>query len=125
MWCKACARALETTAEGDLLLEEMRCVAASHGDRKSWWEWRVNRGFSDHPDYLEGANAFANRQASICQALQAHCNKLAKVMEMWFSGGWVDYDAGASLESLTSPTLAEGNSLWNNIKRSGAEELVT
>ncbi|KAI1783649.1 hypothetical protein LXA43DRAFT_903106, partial [Ganoderma leucocontextum] len=100
MWCKARAHALESSAECDFLLAEMDRTAAFHDDQGKWWEGRVNRSFLEHPQYLEGANAYAYRQASIRHAMEVHCSSLANVMRYWFSGGQIPCDPAPSFSEL-------------------------
>ncbi|RDX40751.1 hypothetical protein OH76DRAFT_1459407 [Lentinus brumalis] len=74
-WCKARARAQRWSEEVELLEEEMRRVIQYHEWRAGWWEQRVGTTFQDRPDYLEGANAYAYRQASIRRAMRDFCKR--------------------------------------------------
>ena len=56
-----------------VLLEEMRRVVSFHARKAEWWEDQSGRTFLEQPQYLEGADAYAYRQASIRRLMASHC----------------------------------------------------
>ncbi len=72
-WCKARARAARWSEEVELLMEEMRRTIVYHTWRAGAWHDAVDQVHKDRPDYLEGANAYARRQASIRVAMRDVC----------------------------------------------------
>ncbi|RPD56066.1 hypothetical protein L226DRAFT_546322 [Lentinus tigrinus ALCF2SS1-7] len=82
-WCKARARAARWTEEVELLLEEMRRTIAYHAWRAAEWHAVVGKVHTDCPDYLEGANAYARRQATIRVAMRDFCAASWRHVPQW------------------------------------------
>lgn len=105
-WCKARARAQRWSEECDLLQEEMRRVLAYHDWHGSWWEGQVGRNvnFSHRPEYQEGADVYAFRQASIRRGIRARCEKVWRFVNAWMCLGVGDGVDGASIVELPMVT---------------------
>ncbi|RDX44783.1 hypothetical protein OH76DRAFT_1538039 [Lentinus brumalis] len=104
-WCKARARAHRWTEEVQLLQEEMRRTIAYHEWAAEWWTGRVDQVHLNRPEYREGANAYARRQASLRESLRDFCVKTWRDVQMWvcFSDPTVD---GTVSQLQTSSELA-------------------
>ncbi|PIL33149.1 hypothetical protein GSI_04599 [Ganoderma sinense ZZ0214-1] len=74
-WCNARARVKRWDEQIQLLLEEMRRVIMFHMRKAEWWEDQPGRTFLEHPQYVEGANAYAYRQAAIRRAMASGCRR--------------------------------------------------
>ena len=68
----------------------MRRVTEYHEWAARRWDGMVGRSFSDHDDYLEGADAYAYRQASLRRALRVRCLHAWRYVPRWLSLGSVD-----------------------------------
>ncbi|TBU36580.1 hypothetical protein BD309DRAFT_906317 [Dichomitus squalens] len=119
-WCRARARAAKSTSECESLVAELRRIAAHHAEQVVWWEMQVNRNFIDHPDYCEGANAYAYREASLFRSMRDQCDVLWRAV--WSLMGMGDARGYAALpglcelsRSLMSPTLASEGSVEDSI----------
>ncbi|KAI0750098.1 hypothetical protein C8Q80DRAFT_1219017 [Daedaleopsis nitida] len=84
-WCQARARAFRWTEEVDLLQEEMGRTTGFHEWLAGWWMELVSDSgvFLDKPDYREGADAYARRQASLRLAMRDHCLRTWKDVSAW------------------------------------------
>ncbi|KAI1784138.1 hypothetical protein LXA43DRAFT_1067045 [Ganoderma leucocontextum] len=100
-WCKSRARALRWREQCKLLQEEMRRVIAFHGRKAEWWEDYVGRNYQEQPEYLEGANAYAYRQAAIRKAMGEHCRDAWRLV-------FVDVALG---DTECSAPLCDGNNI--------------
>ncbi|RPD55075.1 hypothetical protein L227DRAFT_615722 [Lentinus tigrinus ALCF2SS1-6] len=105
-WCMARARANRWTEEVELLLEEMRRTIVYHTWRAEVWLATVDRVHQDRPDYLEGANAYARRQATIRTAMSDFCAVSWRHVQQWVGLGVdamiEDLDAVAEPDSITA-----------------------
>ncbi|KAH9847790.1 hypothetical protein C2E23DRAFT_942536 [Lenzites betulinus] len=81
-WCKARARANRWTEECMLLEEEMRRVLAYHEHSAQEWDQRVGTKYT-RPDYAEGADAYAHRQAFIRRAMKTFCEHVWRNVKLW------------------------------------------
>ncbi|KAJ7631946.1 hypothetical protein DFH06DRAFT_1337469 [Mycena polygramma] len=73
-WCKAWARTRRWTEEVRLLREEMRRVPITLRHKAAWWmDHRFPTGFED--ERLEGATAYATKQATLFADLAASFEK--------------------------------------------------
>lgn len=88
-WCKARARAFRWTEEVDLLQEEMGRTTEFHGWRAHWWLALVSESevFLDKPDYREGSDAYARRQASLRLSMRDQCMSTWKDVAAWIHLG--------------------------------------
>ena len=68
-WTKARSRCHRWREEILLLPEEMRRTIAYHRRKAQWWRERANLRLDTSPALREGLSAYANRQASIRNAL--------------------------------------------------------
>lgn len=66
-----------------LLEEEMRRTIVYHEWAASWWNGRVDQVHLERPEYREGANAYARRQASLRQTLRDFCVKTWRDVPRW------------------------------------------
>ncbi|KAI1796696.1 hypothetical protein LXA43DRAFT_1057566 [Ganoderma leucocontextum] len=107
-WCKSRARMLRWREQCKLLQEEMRRVIAFHGWKAEWWEDYVGRNYQEQPEYLEGANAYAYRQAAIRKAMRDHCRHVWRL---------VFVDAAFEVTKASAP-LCDGNNTVDDDKES-------
>ena len=119
---------LQITPECETLEAELHRVAEYHSRECARWEERVHRHFADRPDYLEGANGYALRQASFHCSLQERSTELWKVVrDVMDEHPQCSYDSLTSSEpseSLASPTLADTASAHHEtVDDHGAAEL--
>lgn len=61
----------------------MRRVDTSFKLRARWWEGQVDRTFDERPDYREGANAYAYRQAFLRRSMNHHWVLLWRSVRNW------------------------------------------
>lgn len=61
----------------------MRRTIAYHGWARDRWYGQLDKRFDDRPDYREGANAYASRQAAIRASLRAFCVKTWEHVRVW------------------------------------------
>ncbi|KAI1790617.1 hypothetical protein LXA43DRAFT_70991 [Ganoderma leucocontextum] len=101
-WCDARAHARTGMQMCKSLHDEMRRAIASHEQRAYWWEMQIGRNFADHPDYCEGANSYAYRQASIRHSMKDHCGNLWASIRDCLSTGPYDLDDFPGASSLAS-----------------------
>ena len=91
-WCEARALTRTSSQLCKSLKDEMHRTIAYHQQCAHWWELQVGRSFADRPDYLEGANSYALRQASIHHSMKEHCNGLWSSIMDCMSHGLHDLD---------------------------------
>lgn len=72
-----------------LVREEMCRVADYHKWAARRWDNMVRSNFIDRDDYLEGADAYARRQASLRRALRLRCLHAWRCVPQWMSMGRV------------------------------------
>ncbi|KAI0684985.1 hypothetical protein C8T65DRAFT_712842 [Cerioporus squamosus] len=77
------ARAMCWSEEVELLQEEMRRTMAYHQWAATHWSSLVDQTFPDHPDYREGANAYALRQAAMRDSMRAFSEKSWCYVRAW------------------------------------------
>ncbi|KAI0712134.1 hypothetical protein C8Q76DRAFT_693826 [Earliella scabrosa] len=104
-WCKARARAARWSEEVELLQEEMRRTITYHEWAAAQWPARVDTKFVERPDYREGANAYARRQAAVRTSLRDFCKRTWQHVPQWVCLGGADADEDENLPDLVS--LAE------------------
>ena len=63
---------------------------------------RVDAKFMDRPDYREGANAYALRQAAVRTSLRDFCKKTWQHVPQWICLGGVEADEDEDLPDLVS-----------------------
>ncbi len=85
-----------------------------HEWRAGWWEQRVGGTFQDRPEYLEGANAYAYRQASIRRAMRDFCKRAWQFVPAWICLGSVpatDTDPAGDdhPNGIADPSVADAN----------------
>ncbi|PIL32910.1 hypothetical protein GSI_05028 [Ganoderma sinense ZZ0214-1] len=107
-WCKARAQALRWMEECELLRQEMRRVADYHQWAARRWEDMVGRNFVDRDDYLEGADAYAHRQASLHCALKLRCLQVWRYVPEWMSMGSVG-EGESMRETAVGTTIGGGD----------------
>lgn len=93
----------------------MQRVVSYHDWSQNWWKTRLDRAFNDCPDYREGANAYAYRQASVWRSMKTRCYSLWRVETEVCDAHSADHVFSDRAESLQSPTLAEGESLYHGL----------
>ncbi|RDX43071.1 hypothetical protein OH76DRAFT_1458528 [Lentinus brumalis] len=104
-WCKARARAARWTEEVELLLEEMRRTIVYHTWRAGMWHDVVNQVHEGRPDYLEGANAYARRQAAVRVAMRDFCAVTWRHVHQWV---FLGLDATEDdLDAVAAPQVEE------------------
>ncbi|KAI1784325.1 hypothetical protein LXA43DRAFT_901839, partial [Ganoderma leucocontextum] len=101
-WCDARAHARTSMQMCKSLHDEMRRAVASHEQRAYWWETQIGRNFADRPDYCEGADSYAYRQASIRHSMKDHCSNLWASIKDCLSTGPYDLDDLPGASSLRS-----------------------
>ncbi|OBZ68235.1 hypothetical protein A0H81_12000 [Grifola frondosa] len=84
-WCKARARAYRWWEECKLLEEEMRRVLAFHVWMAQRWRGLLDRQVFTSPGYMEGANAYAHRQAEIRLEMHNKCTFAWRHVQEWLS----------------------------------------
>lgn len=91
-WCKARARALRWTEEVEILTEEMRRTIEYHQWLSRRWEGYAGLIFHGQSELLEGAHAYAHRQASIRRSMAAYCERAWSFVKQWVCIGHVASD---------------------------------
>ncbi|KAI0695073.1 hypothetical protein C8T65DRAFT_744181 [Cerioporus squamosus] len=122
-WCKARARAARWTEEVELVQEEMRRTLAYHKWAAGRWSDLVDAKYADRPDYQEGANAYARRQAAIRTDMHDYCQKSWKDVARWASLGIADNrgsfmvatEAIAAAVNFPLPRIESGEPLVNSL----------
>ena len=91
-WCKARARALRWIEEVEILDEEMRRTKRYY----IWWaQWRAAQAAlprSHDLELVEGAAAYAHRQASIRQRMHDFCERAWGCVRAWICLGHITSD---------------------------------
>ncbi|KAI1784423.1 hypothetical protein LXA43DRAFT_901675 [Ganoderma leucocontextum] len=82
-WFQARARMIRSRGVCDFIRGELCRVVASFKSRARWWEERIDHNFEDCPDYREGANAYAYRQAWLRRSMRDRCIYLWRSVKRW------------------------------------------
>ncbi len=94
----------------------MRRVLQYHEWRADWWETLSGTKYEHLPDFREGANAYAHRQATLSRALGAFCGHSWRHVKAWVCLGAPIPDGEAAesddenlpdLASISSTTLGD------------------
>ena len=116
-WLKAHVQKSEKV---QLLLEEMRRVVVFHKCKAEWWEDQLGRTFLERPQYLEGADAYAHRQAAIRRALCSYCLHSWRFVPSYVACGDVDArlfphsDNDVDTDLVSHADLSSDNFLTHN-----------
>ncbi|TFK80129.1 hypothetical protein K466DRAFT_504425 [Polyporus arcularius HHB13444] len=113
-WCKSRARAMRWTEEVELLQEEMRRTVAYHQWAETRWFDLLDNTFPHHPDYREGANAYARRQAAMRSSMRKYCEKSWQYVKMWVCLGTNDDDSSIPDMESISPSDDEDHAAANS-----------
>ncbi|KAL1948716.1 hypothetical protein VTO73DRAFT_10522 [Trametes versicolor] len=104
-WCKARARARRWSEEVDLLLEEMRRVIVYHEwERARWSSLTGTRFGQDRPDYREGFDAYAIRQAATRRSMRDFCRQAWRHVPDWVELGGESSELATTLRALLPGT---------------------
>ncbi|KAG0700257.1 hypothetical protein DFH29DRAFT_1070211 [Suillus ampliporus] len=82
-WCKARARAHRWGEEVLLLREEMRRVLAFFEWQAGWWDKQGARHQFVSHEFMEGALAYAHRQATLRRRMSTHFRSLWEAVPSW------------------------------------------
>ena len=101
-WSTARAESLRWAKQCALLREEIDRTTSYHAWRGNRWEERVSLVYPSMPDFLEGANAYAYRQASLRQALAVHCRSVSELMAQCMSASCFGGDLLPSVDDFAT-----------------------
>src|SRR5262245_23236677 len=92
-WCRSRARAMRWKEEVMLLSEEMRRVLAFFLWEVGWWRGKAyGRASTMTPEELEGAAAYAERQASIRLRMHAHFSYLWRFVPLYIASDSIEIE---------------------------------
>ncbi|RPD56280.1 hypothetical protein L226DRAFT_469306, partial [Lentinus tigrinus ALCF2SS1-7] len=93
-WCKSRARAKRWIEEVEILQEEMRRTKEYLDWHSRWWQGHTALMFHQRAETVEGAHAYAYRQALIRNKMATYCERAWRYVRAWVCLGLVPSELG-------------------------------